>query len=106
LIASINKLDPAFRDSIPDNFRALLAVLEKEFGIEMTLEVVYDMCNICYWVYRDTETDDPSANLVECPKCSSPRYKDTGKGTQQPQMQVSKSKCTPWCSRVSQFSNM
>lgn len=91
IIGSINKLDPDFKESIPDNFRALLTVLEKEFGVEMTLEIVYDMCHVCYWVYRDTETDDPSAHLDECPICSAPRYKDTGKSKPQPQMQVSRS---------------
>jgi len=89
IIASINALCLAFQQSIPDNFRALIAMLAEEFGMEITLEVVYDMCIVCYWVYRDTESVK-SAHLDECPRCSTPRHKETGPHKKPaPLMQVS-----------------
>lgn len=83
---------PEFRQSIPDNFRALMTALEKEFGLELSIEIVYDMCPVCYFVYRNTESEselesEPSANLQECPKCSTSRFKDTG-AKRVPHMQV------------------
>jgi hypothetical protein len=68
-------LDPAFRDSIADNFRAMMAALEKRFGLEMSVEFVYDFCPDCCHVYRNL-----SRHAEDCPDCGAPRYEDTPNG--------------------------
>lgn len=90
IFADVEELPDAFKKSIPDNFRALLTALEKEFGCEMTIEIVYDMCPDCGWVYRDTATiQSASPDRDDCPMCSSPRYIMQQDGSCKPRMQVS-----------------
>lgn len=91
LVSGIQSLKEEFRDSLPDSFRSLLGTLEKEFGMEISLEIVYDICPLCYTVYRCEHKD-----CINCPECSSPRYSCIG-GRKKARQQVTTEQCASAC---------
>lgn len=96
LVAGIKSLPKAFKDSLPDSFRSLLGTLEKEFGMEISLEIVYDICPMCYIVYRCEHKD-----CTDCPRCSSPRYSHVGgRRTARQQVTTLPCNCSTACSNT------
>lgn len=81
----------SFRKSIPDNFRALLTAMEKEFDVDTTLEFVYDICPECRLVYRLQHACEEL-----CPKCCSPRYMELPNGKRKARLQVCWWFCVMW----------
>jgi hypothetical protein len=92
IIADVEELPPAFRDSIANNHRALLTALDREWGLESSCEIVYAMCPDCGWVFRNTTTRPFDPDADECPKCCAACFTTTD-GKRQPRMQVCECCC-------------
>jgi hypothetical protein len=85
LLGDLRSLPKALLKSIPDNYRAMLAQLETEFGAEISNEYVYDQCPDCTEIYRGKFA---AASVNLCPTCAAPRYVETADGKHEPRGQV------------------
>lgn len=77
------QLPEALRRSIPDNFRAMLSMLEVEFNLEISKEFVYGQCPDCSLLYRGQY-----AKLDMCPICDAARYEESPCGKLKDRAQV------------------
>jgi hypothetical protein len=78
IIGDIDHITQQMKRALPDNYRAMLAMLTDHFGITLPQEYVYDICPMCYFVYRCE-----SATCSSCPECDEPRFGEDGKARQQ-----------------------
>jgi hypothetical protein len=63
-------LDPTVAAQMPKDYATMLTHLES-LGFDISTEIEYDICLLCYFVYRGECVEDE-----ECPKCKSPKQID------------------------------
>jgi len=72
LLSQFPKIPVLVRDTLPTTYRGLMTFIE-ELGKKMSLELVYDTCSMCYFIFRGQHKND-----THCP-CKQKRYDSKGK---------------------------
>jgi len=77
LLSEFPLIPARVRNTLPTTYRSLMTFLE-ELGYKMSIELVYDICGICYFIYRGAHKND-----ANCPHCGARRFDDKNKPLRQ-----------------------